>query len=170
MTISETPAPTATLLGSRGLASCGMNSRARTIGPATRCGKKLRYRPKSIVLAGSMQAPVHVDDVGDRLEDDEADADRQRDRGERQRQAEPDLVEDGVDLLGEEPVVLEDAERAEVDARPRPRRSALAPALVLGAVDELRRALVGERQAAEQHAEHRVRRAVEDVGRREDEP
>ena len=30
-----------------------MNSRARTIGPATRCGKKLRYSAKSIVLAGS---------------------------------------------------------------------------------------------------------------------
>lgn len=51
--MSMTPAPTATRAGSRGRWSWGRNSRARTMGPATRCGKKLRYRPTSSSGAGA---------------------------------------------------------------------------------------------------------------------
>ena len=61
------------------------------------------------------QAPLDVDDVGDRLEGEEADADRQRDRQQRQRQPEADAVEHVVDVLGEEAVVLEDAEDEQVE-------------------------------------------------------
>jgi len=39
---SATPAPSFTSAGSRGVESWGRNSRARTIGPATRCGKNDR--------------------------------------------------------------------------------------------------------------------------------
>ena len=40
--MSVTAAPTATSERLRGVASWGMNSRARTIGPATRWGKNVR--------------------------------------------------------------------------------------------------------------------------------
>ena len=42
------------LRGLRGVASCGMNSVARTIGPATRCGKKDRYTAVSMGLASGV--------------------------------------------------------------------------------------------------------------------
>ena len=59
-------------------------------------------------------AALHVDDVGDRLEGEERDADRQQDRQQRQRQPEAERVEDVADVLDEERVVLEDAEYEQV--------------------------------------------------------
>jgi len=58
---------------------------------------------------------AHVHDVGDRLEGEEAHPHRQREREQRQGQAEPQRVEHPVDVGGEEAVVLEEAEDAEVD-------------------------------------------------------
>jgi hypothetical protein len=131
-------------------------------------GEEAQVQPDVDRLRGRQQAAVDVDGVGDGLEDDEADADRQRDRRERQRQPEADLVEQRVGLLCEEPVVLEDAERREVQ-RDRDADDEAPAALVLRAVHELRRGLVAERHAGEQHAELRARRAVEEVARGEHE-
>ena len=73
-------------------------------------------------------AALDVDDVGDRLEGEEADPDRQRDREQRQRQPERDRVEHVADVLDEEAVVLEDPEREQVEAD-RGRADPLAPPL-----------------------------------------
>ena len=60
---------------------------------------------------GPRLAAVDVHHVGDRLEGEERDADRQDDLKQRQRRAEPDRVERVVDLVDEEAQVLEDAEQ-----------------------------------------------------------
>ena len=65
--------------------------------------------------------PLHVDHVGDGLEAEEADADRQRDRDQWQRPAEADRVERVGDVADEEPVVLEDGQHPEVEGDGRRR-------------------------------------------------
>ena len=58
---------------------------ARTIGPATRCGKNEMKNMTSSSGRGTIEvAPVDVDDVGDALEGEERDADRQDDLEQRQ--------------------------------------------------------------------------------------
>src|SRR5215211_5392760 len=54
-------------------------------------------------------AAIDVDDVGDRLEGEERDPDRQDDLQQRERRPEPKRVEEVVDLGDEEAEVLEDA-------------------------------------------------------------
>jgi hypothetical protein len=79
-------------------------------------------------------AALYVDHIGDRLEAEEADADRQRDRHQRQRHPKSDGVEDVGDVGDEEAVVLEDGQDAEVEDHAGGREQ-LAEPLVLRAVD-----------------------------------
>ena len=53
---------------------------ARTIGPATRCGKNAWNTANRVSVVGTSSPPVRVDDVRDRHEGEEGDADRQRRR------------------------------------------------------------------------------------------
>ena len=63
-----------------GVAICGRNSTARTIGPATSCGKKATNRAKSVKRSHRRDfAAVDVERVADALERVEADAQRQDD-------------------------------------------------------------------------------------------
>ena len=108
-----------------------MSSPGRTIGPATRCGKKERYAANVPNADGREVAAVHVDDVADRHEREEGDADREEDRARLERHVDADEREEVVRRGDEEVVVLEVAEQAEVpDERdgeeplPRPLRRA----------------------------------------------
>ena len=66
--------------------TCGRKSLARTIGPATRCGKnRMNSRKWSQVALGRDLAAVDVHRVADRLERVERDADGQDDAQHRQR-------------------------------------------------------------------------------------
>ncbi len=124
---------------------------------------------RDVDRAGGLDQPaLDVDHVGDRLEREEADPDRERDRQQRQRHPEPDAVERVGDALGEEAVVLEDRQDDQVE-RDRGAHDPLAPALVVRAVQELRRRLVAERDRAQEQAEPRVRAGVEEVAREDDE-
>ncbi len=60
-------------------------------------------------------APIGVDDVRERLEREERDADRQDDLEQRRRHLDADVAQAVHDRGGEEAVVLEVRERAEVD-------------------------------------------------------
>ena len=77
-------------------------------------------------------------------------------------------MEDPREGLHEERVVLEDSEREQVPGHGRRAEPASRP-LALRAMDEHRRAVVPERDAGEEQAEHRTRRRVEHVARQEDE-
>jgi hypothetical protein len=111
---------------------------------------------------------VGVDHVGDRLEREEADPDREGDREQRKRDPQRDRIQRTVDVLDEEGVVLEDPERRQVE-RDDGGEELLLPPLGLRACDEAREEPVSERDPAEQEAELPVRVAVEDVARYDDE-
>src|SRR3954452_3322441 len=117
---------------------------------------------------GLRLAALHVDDVGDGLEAEETDPDRQRDGRERQRHAESDRVEDVRDVRDEEPVVLEDREDPQVEDDP-PGGDPLAEALVIGPVDPDHRQLADQGDGRQQQAETGVGCRVEDVARHDDE-
>jgi hypothetical protein len=71
---------------------------------------------------GGRHAPVDVDDVRDRLEREERDADREDDLHEREWRAEADRLERGVHLGHEEAEVLEDGQQPEVERHRRDQR------------------------------------------------
>ena len=78
VTIRKNARPVSTRRGSRGSSSCGSSSLARTIGPATRCGKNAWKTANRVERRRHELAAIRVDDVRDRHERVEGDADRQR--------------------------------------------------------------------------------------------
>ena len=63
----------------RSRSSCGRKSLARTIGPATRCGKKVRKKRELEEVARRLElAAIDIDRVAQRLERIEGDTDRQQ--------------------------------------------------------------------------------------------
>ena len=119
-------------------------------------------------LRGRDKPPLDVDDVGDGLEREEADPDRQRDRQQGQRHPERHRVERVGDVLREERVVLEHRQRAEVEADGEG-EDRLLPPLRFRAMDGDGAGLVHHGDPAEQQAEQRVGRRVEDVAGHDDE-
>ena len=59
MTIRKNARPVSTRRGSRGVSSCGSSSPARTIGPATRCGKNAWNTANRISVVGT-SSPRYV--------------------------------------------------------------------------------------------------------------
>ena len=113
-------------------------------------------------------AALDVDDVGDRLEGEEADPDRQRDRQQRERHAEGDRVEHVAHVGDEEGVVLEHAQHEQVPGHGQA-ADPLPPSFVVRPADQDGGDLVADRDAAEQQAEAGIRGGVEDVARDDDE-
>ena len=113
-------------------------------------------------------AAVGVDDVADRHERVEGDADREDDRAQRDREVEPDDRRHVLRRADEEVVVLEVREHAEV-ADQGHGQERLALRLRRGAVDADCEELVPERAAGEQEDEPPVPPAVEDVAGDDDE-
>ena len=111
---------------------------------------------------------VGVDDVADRHEREERDADREDNRLQRERQVEADDRGHVVTRGDEEVVVLEVAEHAEVPGE-REDEKRLPLRLHTRAPDAHREHLVPERAAREQEDEAPVPPAVEDVARGDDE-
>ena len=97
----------------------GMRCEARTIGPATRCGKKLISRVMSSRRRRRGLPPVDVDDVAHALEGEEGDADRQHHLHDRQIALPAEQWSRRLDLHHEEAVIFEEAEDREVGARRR---------------------------------------------------
>jgi len=112
------------------------------------------------------QAALDVDHVGDGLKRDEAQAHGQRQREQRQPQA--DRVEHPDGLLREEAVVLEDPEHAEVEGNRGGGDVALAQ-VARGALHVHGAELVHKRYQSQEQAEARIRGSVEDVARHQDE-
>jgi hypothetical protein len=107
-------------------------------------------------------APVDVDDVAQRLEREEGDADRQDRSEQRRRHVHADVRERVLERRGEEVVVLEREEHAEVE-HDVPGEQKLAGSAVGRPVHRHRKQLVDDRGRGQQQAEAPVPPAVEDV-------
>ena len=160
--IRKIAVPIGTCAGSRGLASCGRNSRAADDRPGDQVREEAQVQ-RDVDRRGALaQAAVDVDGVRDRLEREEAQADRQRDLHQRHRQPEVHASSRSLTSCDEEAVVLEDAQDDQVE-RHRDADEPLAwRSLSLRSIS-VANELVAERHAAQQEAELRVRRRVEDV-------
>src|SRR5690242_13397958 len=114
--IRQMPRLTKTRFGLGGRSSCGRNADARTIGPATRWGEErdeqhhVDERPRAIEVAA-----IEIDDVGDALEGEEGDADRQHDLPVRHLALQADAAQQPVEIPDEEVPVFEVAEQREIE-------------------------------------------------------
>ena len=145
--------------------SCGSRSRGRVMGPARSCGKKLRAVAYSTTpVVGGHVAPVDVDDIREVLEDVVADADGQHQVERHPVGVQPDPGKKGSERVGEEPEVLEDAKRAEVDDQGDDENQAAvgAPSLEQYAGEKPAR-----RDAGQQQAPAPIPQRVEDVAQRQ---
>ena len=154
--------------GSRGTSSCGISSP----GPDDRPGHEVREEREVdrelLERRRHEVAAVRVDDVADRHERVEGDADREDDRAQRERQIQADDRRHVLRRVDEEVVVLEVREHAEV-ADQGHREQRLPLRLRRRAVDADGEQLIPDRAAGEQEDEPPVPPAVEDVARDEDE-
>ena len=114
--------------------------------PGDQVGKE-RLQDRDVHERGRARlAAVDVDDVRDRLEGEERDADRQDDLDDRERRPEADAVKKGVEFVDEEAEVLEGAQKRQVE-RDREDERALARDLRLRARDHLGRERVDDTRA-----------------------
>ena len=163
------PAPTATRRGIAGELELGEELARADDRAGDQVGEEAEVDRGVDQRGGLGIAALDVDDVGDRLEGEEADPDRQRDRQQRQRHPEGDRVEHVADVGDEEAVVLEDPQREQVEGD----RRGADP----GCAGERRRSpwiscaasWLPSVIAAQQQAEARIGRRVEDVGGEDDE-
>ena len=129
-------------------------------------GQVVDHALRRLVLAA-----VHVHGVRDAGEGVEADADRQQQPEGRQVGVRPDQPQDAVELVDEEPAVLEVAEEGEVDrdGRRQDQLAAAAPALGLAPGEIVPRDPVDERGREQQRDEPPVPHPVEDERRGDEE-
>ena len=113
-------------------------------------------------------APRDVDDVRDRVEGEERDADRQQHARHGER-LDVRQQQQRVDVVGEEVRVLEDAEDDEVD-RDGEREPARRGRRAVGAVDRDRHPVVERDRAEHQPGERAAALRVEDDARRQQQP
>ena len=101
---------------------CGRRSEPRTIGPATRCGKKATKTATSRPRRRLEAAPVDVDDVGQPHKGEKGDAHGKCHLEQRYGIAGSEVVDHVVDVDAEPSGVLEPAEQSELgrdrDAQP----------------------------------------------------
>ena len=111
---------------------------------------------------GPELAPIRVDDVAERLEGEERDADRREDRPGRRGELDPERSENARGTLGEESLVFEPAEHGQVDGHGRYEPRPANALLVVGGNDHGQH-LVDHGRCGQQGDEVPVVVAVEDV-------
>ena len=110
-------------------------------------------------------AAIDVDDVGDALEGEERDPDREHDLEKRQLALQPYREHEVVQALDEEAVILEEPQSDEVE-RHAYAKDPTPPPAVVGRVDQQAGGVVDRRIAGEQEAEPPIPVPVEEVAGR----